>query len=133
MYRRSEEHLNEQKCGEKRKQNKMERDVFPEKDLHNPALPVAAQQAQHLPLAHGVFACELQDSATHVVAVEGVGVGGVGAGELEADAVGEFLLVEVRGVRSLEVGEVEFLAGAGLRLAWLLRGRRGEMQVAGFV
>jgi hypothetical protein len=68
-----------------------------------------------------------------VVAVEGVGVGGVGAGELEADAVGELLLVEVGSVGSFEVGEVELLAGAGLRLAGLLRGWRGEVQVTRFV
>jgi hypothetical protein len=86
-----------------------------------------------LPLAHCVFASELQDSAAHVVAVEGVGVGGVGAGELEADAVGELLLVEVGSVGSFEVGEVELLAGAGLRLAGLLRGWRGEVQVTRFV
>ena len=101
--------------------------------LHNPTLPIAAQQAQDLPLAHCVLAGELQDSATHVVAVEGVGVGGVGAGELEADAVGELLLVEVGSVGSFEVGEVELLAGAGLRLAGLLRGWRGEVQVTRFV
>jgi hypothetical protein len=49
-----------------------------------------------------------------VVAVEGVGVGGGRAGEFEADAVRQFLLVEVGSVGSFEVGEVEFLAGAGL-------------------
>ena len=68
-----------------------------------------------------------------MVAVEGVGVGGVGAGELEADAVGELLLVEVGSVGSFEVGEVEPLAGAGLRLAGLLRGWRREVQVTRLV
>jgi hypothetical protein len=87
-----------------------------------------------LPLAHSVLARELQDSAVNVIAVEGVGVGSLGTGELETDAVGEFLLVEVGSVWGSEVGEVEFLAGAGLRLALLLRGWWwGEVQVAGFV
>lgn len=86
-----------------------------------------------MPLAHGVLAGELKDSATHVVAVEGVGVGGVGAGELEADAVGKFLLVEVGSIRSFEVGEMEFLSGPRLRLAWLLRCWRREVQIASFV
>jgi len=100
---------------------------------HSPTLPVAAKQAEDLPLAHGVFACELQDSTAYVVAVKGVGVGGVGAGELEADAVGKFLLVEVWGVGSFEVRKMELFAGASLRLAWLLRGWRGEVQVSKFV
>jgi hypothetical protein len=99
----------------------MQRTIF---FSHSPRLPVAAEQAEDLPLAHGVFAGELQDSAAYVVAFKGVGVRSVGAGELEADAVREFLLVEVWGVGSFEVGEVEFLSRAGLRLAWLLRGWR---------
>jgi hypothetical protein len=49
--------------------------------------------------------------------------------------VRQFLSVEVRGVRGFEVGEVEFLAGAGGCLG-LLVGRgcgRGEVEVAVFV
>lgn len=65
--------------------------------------------------------------------VEGVGVGGVGAGKLEANAVGKFLLVQVWRVGSFEVGKVELLARARLRLTWLLRGWWREVQVAGFV
>ena len=47
--------------------------------------------------------------------------------------MGQFLALEVGRIGRFEVGEVELLAGAGLRLAGLLRGWRGEVQVTRFV
>ena len=110
VQKKREKHPNRKVKTDKRQSNASPHD----QGLHGPTLPVAAQQAKDLPLAHGVFAGELQDSAAYVVAVEGVGVGGGRAGEFEADAVRQLLLVEVGSVGSFEVGEVEFLAGAGL-------------------
>lgn len=97
---------------------------------NDPTLPIPAQQTQHLPLAHGILTSKLQYSTTAdvVIAFESVRVGrSMAASEFQADAVGQFLLVEVWGVGGLEVGEVEFFPGAGLRLAWLLGGWRGEV------
>jgi hypothetical protein len=45
----------------------------------------------------------------------------------------QFLALEVRRVRRFEVGEVEFLAGAGRVVLGLLGSWRGEVQVAGVV
>lgn len=80
-------------------------------------------------LAHGVFARDLQDTARESVYVPIARL----ASEVEADAVGEFLPVEVGRVGGFEVGEVEFLAWAALGEVGLLGGGRGEMEVAGFV
>jgi hypothetical protein len=79
---------------------------------HSPTLPIPTQQPQHLPLAHSVLARELQHASTgeSLVSFRELGVGG----EFEADAVGQFLSVEVWSVGSFEIGQVEFLAGAGL-------------------
>jgi hypothetical protein len=56
-----------------------------------------------------------------------------GGGEFEADAVGQFLALEVGRIGRFEVGEVEFLAGAGGVVLGLLGGWWGEVQVAGVV
>jgi hypothetical protein len=53
--------------------------------------------------------------------------------EFETNAVRQFLALEVGRVGGFEVGEVEFLAGAGGVVLGLLGGGRGEVQVAGVV
>jgi hypothetical protein len=63
-------------------------------------------------LTHSVFARELQHASAgeRLVSLRELG----GGGEFEADAVGQFLPVEVWSVGSFEIGQVEFFAGAGL-------------------
>jgi hypothetical protein len=79
---------------------------------HSPALPIPAQKPEHLPLAHGILARKLQHASAgeSLVSLRELGVGG----EFEADAVGQFLPVEIWSVGSFEVRQVEFLAWAGL-------------------
>lgn len=83
------------------------------RQLRSPALPVPAKKTQHVPLAHSVFASELQDSTGNTFGTKSV-LGRFGTCKLKADAVGQFLLVEIRRVGRFEFGEVEFLARAGL-------------------
>lgn len=71
-------------------------------------------------LTHGVLACDLQHAAGESFRV----VLARHAGEFEADAVRQFLAVEVGSVGGLEIGEVEFLAGPPLGEVRLLA-RRG--------
>lgn len=68
---------------------------------NNPTLPIPAQQSQDLPLTHGVFARELEDSAVSECLFS---LGQLGSrSEFQADAMGQFLAVEVRGIGRLEV------------------------------
>lgn len=71
-------------------------------------------------LTHGVLARDLQNTSSKSVRV----VLARHAGEFEADAVRQFLTVEVGSVGGLEIGEVEFLAGPPLGEVRLLA-RRG--------
>lgn len=99
---------------------------------NSPTLPVASQKTQHLSLAHGVFASELQhaSAAERFVSLRQLSVGS----EFETDAVWQFLPVKIRRVRSFEVGEVEFLAVAGLLgVVGLLGSGRREVQVPGVI
>lgn len=104
----------------------------------NPTPPIPPQQPQHLPLAHRVLARQLQDAALEDLALALIRTLRARlslASELEANAVRELLAVEVGRAGRLELREVELLARAllgGVR-GGLLRGGRGEVQVAGFV
>ena len=87
--------------------------------MPRPRLPMALEQMQNLSVSHGVAASGLQGRRV--------------ADELEHERVGQFLAVEVRNVRGLELGEVEALGGdAGLVVDVASLGG-GEGEVAGFV